>query len=719
MMSAPVRPPERPGRRPPRGRPPRGRPPRGQAARLAAVVAAGSACLLTASACGSAAPRAAGHAAAASPAAGPAGTAPAKTPLAKTPLAKIAPEPLIVPKPVRMTAGRGWLTLTRATRIVVAAGSAPSLAVAGDLAGYLRPATGYPLPVTSGTPHAGDLALVLGSRAGLRADPHGEAYRLDVTPAGARLAADTAHGLYNAVQTFRQLLSPWINSPRFRPGPWSMPAVHISDYPRYGYRGVMLDIARHYESPSAVERLISQAAAYKINVLHLHLSDDQGFRLVINGFPRLSRIGGEGSVGTGGRIMDPGGYWTQAQYKAVVADAAAHFITVVPEVDSPGHSNAIIMSEYSDTGNRLLHGNPGSINCGAHNPPAWDHSEDVGYSALCPGSSDTWAILGRIISQLTAMSPGPYYHIGGDEVPASVLSQPSYASFVSNEAKIVRARGKTLMGWADIAGPGTRIPRGSVAEYWQSASGITAREAVAKGMKIVMAPANHAYLDQKYLGGARGDAPPGLGQTWACPVGCDLSSAYDWNPGSVVAGVTDRSVIGVEGAVWSETLVNLASVDYMTFPRLIALAEVAWSPGARRAPGSAAYQGFMRRMAAQGGRLMAAGVNFYPTAQVRWRLAAAGSGLTASRHGRVTGTVATVAAPGLAPGGVRASIRWGDGRTTRSGVTGTPPSGTRLNSLYTVPAQHAYARPGLYRGAVTVRAPHKSPVTVPFTVRYP
>jgi hexosaminidase len=616
-----------------------------------------------------------------------------------------------------MTAGRGWLTLTPKTRIVTA-GPASAAAVARDLAGYLRPATGYPLPVTTGSPHAGDLELVLGSKAGLRAGPHGEAYRLDVTPAGARLASGTAHGLYDAVQTFRQLLSPWISSPRFRPGPWSMPAVHITDYPRYAYRGVMLDIARHYEPPSAVERLISQAAAYKINVLHLHLSDDQGFRLVVNGFPRLARIGGKGSVGTGGRVMDPGGYWTAAQYKAVVADAAAHFVTVVPEVDSPGHVNAIIMSEYSDARNRLLH-NPGSINCSVHHPPAWDYTENVGYSALCPGSSATWAILGRIISELAAMSPGPYYDIGGDEVPATVLSQPAYAAFVSKEARVVRGRGKTLMGWADIAGPGTRVPRGSVAEYWQSASGSTATEAVRKGMKIVMAPANHAYLDQKYLGGSRGNVPPGLGQTWACPVGCDLGSAYDWNPGATVAGVTDRSIIGVEGAVWSETLVSLSTVDYMTFPRLIALAEVAWSPAARRAPGSPAYQQFMRRIAAQGGRLMTAGVNFYPSGQVRWRLQVAGSQLTASRHGRVAGTVATVAAPGLAPGAVSASIRWGDGHATRSGATGTPPSGQHLNSLYPVTARHAYPRPGLYHGTVTVRAPHKSPVTVPFTIRYP
>jgi len=671
----------------------------------AVVAAAGLACLLTVSACATGAPR---PAPSSHP---PAATAPPAT------TAAVAPKPKIVPEPVRVTAGRGRFTLTPRTRIVVPPGSASALAVGRDLAGYLRPATGYPLPVVSGGPQTGAITLVLGRQAGPRADPHGEAYRLDVTPAGATLASRTAHGLYDAVQTLRQMLPPWISSPRPRPGPWSVPAARITDYPRYAYRGVMLDIARHYEPPSAVEQLIGQAAAYKIDVLHLHLSDDQGFRLVINGFPRLSKIGGQGSVGTAGRAEDPGGFWTQDQYRAVVADAAAHFITVVPEVDSPGHDNAIIMSEYDDTANPRLH-HPQDINCGLHNPPAWDYAEDVGYSAMCPGSRNTWAIMSAIIGQLAGLSPGPWYDVGGDEVPASVLSQPAYASFINTEAGLVRARGKTLMGWADIAGPGTRVPRGSVAEYWQPASGITAQEAVRKGMQVVMAPANHAYLDQKYLAGARGNAPPGLGQTWACPVGCDLNQAYDWDPGGLVAGVTDRNVIGVEGAVWSETLVNLASVDYMTFPRLMALAEVGWSPRTRRSPHSAADASFLRRVAAQGARLMAAGVNFYPSTEVAWRLAAVGAALTAGRHGRLAGPVATVAAPGLAPGAVRATIHWGDGTATRSGVTGRPPSGVVLNSMYTVHGQHKYARPGLYHGTVTVRAPHNSPVTVPFTVRF-
>ena len=689
---------------------------------MLAVVAA---CLLTTSAAPAQIARLTGHAAPAGRAARDS-AAHASSAAAPARPAAIAREPQIIPKPASMTAGRGRFTLTPTTRIVTggqaARGQGPSAAqaIGADLAGYLRPATGYRLPVVAGPPRPGDITLMLGRQAGLRTDPNGEAYTVDAAPGAVRLAAATAHGLYDAVQTFRQMLPSWISSPVRRPGPWSVPAVRITDHPRYAYRGVMLDIARHYEPPSAVERLISQAAAYKIDVLHLHMSDDQGFRLVINGFPRLAKVGGRGSVGTHGRVMDPGGYWTQAQYRAVVAYAAAHFVTVVPEIDSPGHTNAIIMSEYYDTGNPRLH-DPHNINCGAHNPPVWDYTEAVGYSALCPASKNTWTILGSIIGQLSALSPGPFYDIGGDEVPTTLLSPAQYAAFVSHEARVVGSDHKLLMGWADIAGPGTRVPRGSVAEYWEPASGsssgtVTAREAVKKGMKIVMAPANHSYLDQKYRAGSRGDAPPGLGQTWACPVGCDLKTAYNWNPGSFVTGVTDRNVIGVEGAVWTETLVDLSTVDYMAFPRLLALAEVGWSPSAHRASGSAADRSFLSRIARQGGRLMAAGVNFYPSTQVRWQVQATGSMLTAGTGGRVSGTVATVAAPGFAPGQISATVSWGDGHTSRTGVSGRAPTGIRLNSLYTVHGKHHYAQAGVYHGHVTIRAPHRSPVTVPFTV---
>jgi hexosaminidase len=645
---------------------------------------------------------------------------------ASTVPAGTAPVLDIVPKPVSATVGTGYFTLNRTARIV-----APPRyeAIADDLAAYLRPATGYPLPVVAGAASPGDVVLRIGDPGALKPADRAEGYQLIVTTSTATIEAPTAHGLYDGVQTFRQLLPPWIESLQKEQGPWTAPVATITDYPRYAYRGVLLDIARHYEPPSAVEELIDQVAAYKIDVLHLHLSDDQGFRLAIAGFPRLTSVGGAGSVGTGGRTVDPGGFWTQAQYKAVVADAAAHFITLIPEVDSPGHNNAIIMSEYGDTKNPAFPANPHGIDCGQFNPPQWDYTEDVGYSALCPDSPDTWAIMTAIIDQLTSWTPGPYYDLGGDEVPASLLSAAKYAQFINTESPIIRKRGKTVMGWADIAGAGTTPPAGSVAEYWQPAGGDspgteTGREAVAKDMKVVMAPASHTYLDQKYAAGI----PASLGMNWACPTGCDVSSAYNWDPGSFVTGVTDRNVIGVEGDMWGETVATMSNVDYMVFPRLLALAEVAWSPSVQRTATSPAYRDFLERLATQGARLQAAGVNFYPSSEVPWQLAADGTTLTANPGGQVDGTVATLSAPGFPASaltmcdsslGIGCTINWGDGSTTTGDVRGTNATDTQVNSLYTIFGAHTYAHPGTYHGVVTMSAANAAPVTADFTAIWP
>jgi hexosaminidase len=636
--------------------------------------------------------------------------------------APAAAAPQIVPAPVSQTVGQGQFTLAPGTTITVDPSSSGAAPVAQDLAAYLRPATGYQLPVVTSAPVTGGIALSLGNPGTIGGDPDGEGYQLTVTSGGVSLEAPTPHGLFNGVQTIRQLLPVWITSPTVQQVSWTMPAVTISDYPRYVYRGLMLDIARHYQPPAAVEQLIDQAAAYKINTFHLHLSDDQGFRLVINGFPNLSAIGGQDSVGTGGRTMDPGGFWTQAQYQEVVAYAAARYVTLVPEVDTPGHDNAIIMSEYNDTANPLLNGHPQDINCGANKPPVWDYTQDVGYSALCPGSANTWTILNAITSQIDAMTPGPYHDLGGDEVPRTLLSQKLYASAVDEEAGIVQADGKTVMGWADIAGRGTTLTGPSVAEYWQPASGsqsgtVTATEAVQKGMRLVMAPANHAYLDQKYISGSAGNVPPTLGQNWACANGCDVDQFYNWDPGTLVTGVTDQNINGVEAAMWGETVVDLNDVDYMVFPRLAATAEVSWSPSASRTSvTSPAYLDFVQRLAAQGGRLLAAGTNFYPSAQVPWRLDVAPAMVTPDSQRQVSGTVATVAAPGFAPSALTATVAWGDGTTTAGSVTGTPPGGTAVNSLYQIGGQHAYAAPGTYTGTVTISASGTGTVTAQFTV---
>jgi hexosaminidase len=639
--------------------------------------------------------------------------------ITSSPPASAAPDatPQLVPKPASMTVGAGEFTITRQTHIVAGPGSAPQ-AMAADLAAYLRPATGYPLPVVSGPGRDRDIRLELGGAPGLTPSQAAEGYVLDASPDGVNLAADTAHGLFNGIQTIRQLLPVWIESQATARGPWTIPSVHIVDYPRYDYRGFMLDIARHFQTPQTVMRLIDEASAYKINTLHLHVSDDQGFRIVIDGFPNLTDIGSQGSVGTDDRTMDPGGFWTQQDYQNVVAYAAAHFMSVVPEVDSPGHNNAIIMSEYDDTANPLLNGAPQDINCSVTNPPQWNFTGDVGFSAMCPESENSFTIYNAIITQLSAMSTSPYYHVGGDEVPSTVLSQDRYAAFVNAEMPLVTAQGKTVMGWAELAGAGTDPPAGSVAEYWNPASGTspdaaTAHEAVAKNMKIVMAPATHAYLDQKYVAGRNGSVPPTLGLSWACNRGCDVDQFYNWDPGSYVTGVSDQDVIGVEGAMWGETVRNLSEIQYMVFPRLIALSEVGWTPQAARD-----YAEFLPRLAAQGPRMTLTGTNFHPTPEVPWRLDVAAAPDVRAVAGNVNGVVASLSAPGIPAGSITVSIDWGDGTTSPGTVSGTPATPTSVNSLDTISASHRYASHGVFDVTITASAPGVSDAVAQVRVRW-
>jgi hexosaminidase len=625
--------------------------------------------------------------------------------------------PQIIPRPVSLQTVRGQFELTRRSRITVDSASPGGLPVAEDLAADLRPATGYALPVREGAPRRGDIMLAIGGPRTVTANPTGEAYQLQVSATGVRLEAESPHGLFDGIQTIRQLLPPWIAATRPQPGPWTMPAVSITDYPRYQYRGFMLDLGRHFEPPAVVEQLIDQTSAFKLNVLHLHLSDDQGFRIAIGGFPNLTAIGAQGSVGTHGRTVDPGGFWTQAEYEAVVAYAAAHFITVVPEVDSPGHSNAIIMSEFGDTTNPLLDGHPQSIDCSTKNPPVWNYTTGVGYSALCPESSDTWKILTTIIDQLTALSPGPYYDLGGDEVPANVLSQVRYAAFLNEEAPLVTTTGKTAMGWADIAGPGVHLPTGSVAEYWEPAQGsdpnaVTAREAAAEGLRLVMAPADHTYLDEQYIVTGHAKVPPTLGLDWACPRGCDVKAFYDWDPGQLITGVPATSVIGVEAPLFGETIVNLANIEYLTYPRLPAVAEIAWSPSADRTSTSPATRDFLSRLAGQGARWLASGINFYPSKQVPWRLDLEPNAKIASHGGIVGGPLARLSAPGLTTRALRATISWGDGTRATGAIAGVPATSTQVNGLYTVSARHQYRHRGDYTVTVQASGAGEKAVTV-------
>jgi hexosaminidase len=491
------------------------------------------------------------------------------------------PRVAVVPAPASVRADSGRFELAPRSRIV--ASSRAAAKVGSYLAGILRRSTGYALPVEVGERSgAHDIRLQL-APAGVSE----EGYRLDASDEGARLRAPSPVGLFHGVQTLRQLLPARIESARVQRGPWTAPGVCITDEPRFPWRGAMLDVARHFFTVAEVRRFIDELSLYKINRLHLHLADDQGWRIVIDRWPRLATYGGSTEVGGG-----PGGYYTKREFASIVRYAADRFITIVPEIDSPGHTNAALAS-YAE------------LNCDGVAPPLYTGT-NVGLSSLCIPKEVTYRFLGDVIADIAAQIPSPYYHVGGDE--AQVTPHEQYLTFIPRVQELVHDHGKRMMGWEEIAA--ADVAAGSVAQHWHTETGSEpgtelARMAVAKGMKVVMSPANRAYLDMKYSP----DTP--LGLNWAGYV--EVQDAYSWDPATVIDGVEEDDVLGVEGPVWSETLDEIADVEFMAFPRLPGLAELGWSPATGRS-----WEEYRFRLAAQAPRWDALGMSYYRSPQVPW-----------------------------------------------------------------------------------------------------
>jgi hexosaminidase len=348
----------------------------------------------------------------------------------------------------------------------------------------------------------------------------------------------------------------------------------------------MLDVARHFLPPDAVKRYVDLMALYKLNRLHLHLSDDQGWRIEIPAWPALTAVGGSTEVGGG-----PGGYYTREEYADLVRYASDRFITVVPEIDVPGHTNAALASYPA-------------LNCDGVAPPLFTGTA-VGFSSLCVDKEETYAFLDDVVREIAALTPGPYFHIGGDEVRE--LSEEQYARFMDRAQQIVASHGKRVVGWDEVAE--TSLIPGTLVQVWRpQRSGSTSPallDAVAGDATLILSPADRVYLDMKY------DSTTVLGLHWAGYN--DVRDAYDWEPTDLLPGVPGEAIAGVEAPLWSETLGTLADVEFMAFPRLVGVAEVAWS-----AEGSRDWSSYRLRLGAQAPRWTALGVNFFRSPLVPW-----------------------------------------------------------------------------------------------------
>jgi len=507
------------------------------------------------------------------------------------------------------------------------------------LRAVLGPALGLPLPPAAGEDAPGVLRLRLDDTL----EPEG--YRLTVTGRDAEICGGDAAGVFWGAQTLRQLLGP----DAFRRAPVrpeavrAVPAQVVEDAPRFRWRGLLLDVARHFLPKDGVLRYLDLMAAHKLNVLHLHLTDDQGWRIEILRYPRLTEIASWRARSRFGHRASPlweekphGGYYTQDDIREIVAYAAERHITVVPEIDVPGHSQAAIAA-YPELGNTDV------VDTAALT--VWD-DWGISRNVLAP-TDTTLRFYENVLEEVLDLFPAhagrfsAFVHLGGDECPkeqwrASPAAQARIAELgLSGEEELqawfighfdtwLAARGRRLIGWDEIlegvrtaggtgpdGGPGaaTGLTPGAAVSSWRGyAGGIAAARA---GHDVVMCPEQHVYLDHRQDAGADEPVPIGYVRT--------LEDVYRFEPvpDGLDAGQA-RHVLGTQANLWTEVTEDAARLDYQAFPRLAAFAEVAWS--ALPAPERRDFAGFERRMRTHYRRLDGLGVAYRPpTGPLPWQ----------------------------------------------------------------------------------------------------
>lgn len=430
-----------------------------------------------------------------------------------------------------------------------------------------------------------------------------EGYSLTVGDRVELVGADEA-GLFYGVQSLLQLL-------REDEGTggtgWGFLRGEMQDAPRFGRRGVMLDVARHFFGVDEVKKFIDSTSALKFNQLHLHLTDDQGWRIHIDSWPLLTKLSSATSVDG-----HPGGFYTKDDYREIVAYAADRHMIVVPEIDLPGHTHAIGVAYPELVEAPVLNDDlvAESARLGQPLPIAGETylGWGVGHSSVRIHDERTYGFIRDVVRELAEITPGPYLHVGGDESLGT--PQADFDLFAERVTAIVVEAGKTPIAWHEM-GSASGIAEGTIGQYWGKTTpeGTHAEEAahfVARGGALIMSAADVAYLDMKYSE----DFP--LGLTWAAII--DIRSAYEWEP-TAVLDVPDAAILGVEAPLWSETTRTLRDVEQLVFPRAAAQAEVAWSP--KDAP-ERVWDSFRVRLGALAPLWKAEGIDFHPAAEIPW-----------------------------------------------------------------------------------------------------
>lgn len=478
-----------------------------------------------------------------------------------------------IPKPVSVTATGDGYNLAKASLIYVQEGPEGLLSTAGLLAEKINQLTGNSAETktTNSTPSKGVYISIAQD-----GELNKQGYELKINKNLISIKGADAAGCFFGLQTLLQTLPVATNNAQ----PLYVPTGTITDSPEYYYRGSMLDVSRHFFNVEEVKQYIDFLAMYKMNVLHLHLSDDQGWRIEIKSWPKLTEIGGQTEVGGG-----KGGFYTQEQYKELVQYAADRQIMIVPEIDMPGHTNAALAS-YAE------------LNCDGKARELYTGT-DVGFSTLCTDKEITYQFIDDVIRELAEITPGPYIHIGGDE--SHVTAHDDYVYFVNKVQDIVKKHGKKIIGWDEIAN--AKLIDDVTVQFWADLENTTM--GVEKGAQVLMSPAARAYLDMQY------DSTTHLGLHWAGYI--EVDHGYDWDPATLVEGITKENILGIEAPLWSETVTNIDEVEYMTFPRLPGYAEIGWT-----APAERNWDEYKTRLAKHGKRFEALGIDYYKSALVPW-----------------------------------------------------------------------------------------------------
>ncbi|NDV44414.1 family 20 glycosylhydrolase [Flagellimonas sediminis] len=494
------------------------------------------------------------------------------------PKTDLASAPLI-PKPIKTIATNSAFGLDSATVIYTSTIDPEFEKVGKFLSEKIKGKTGLELAVNSSLDETTGRMIYINQSDSTDLETP-ESYQLYIKKDSILLNAKTAAGAFRGIQTLRQLIPEKSNDTLTDHPLWVIPSGKIIDAPKFVHRGAMLDVARHFFIMDEVKKYMDILAYYKFNTLHLHLSDDQGWRIEIKSWPKLTEVGGATEVGGG-----KGGFYTQEEYKELVQYAAERYITIIPEIDMPGHTNAASFS-YP-----FLNGNGKKLEAytGTH----------VGFSTFDARKDTVYSFLDDVIGEIAAMTPGPYFHMGGDESHSTKKSD--YIHFVEKVEKIVQKHGKTMIGWNEIAQ--AKIDPSSIAQLWNEPH--NAIRAAENGSKIILSPAVKVYLDMQY------DSLTKLGLHWAAYIPVD--EGYNWDPETYVEGLPKESILGIEAPLWSETISNSAELEYLAFPRIVGVAELGWSTSE-----NLNWDDYKVRLAQQAPYLKAMNINYYPTELVDW-----------------------------------------------------------------------------------------------------